>query len=130
MEATTEIEPGTEMPEPLQDYQIGLYVRWDVDIWNRLHNAKKAAMSRYLSTIEGKNFMVTRVMAEIANSYYELMALDNQLDIVKQNIDIQTNAFEMVKAQKEAAQVTELAVRRFQAQLLNTKSLQYNSSRS
>ncbi len=126
MEATTEIEPGTEMPEPLQDYQIGLYARWEVDIWNKLHNAKKAAVSRYLSTIEGKNFMVTRLVAEIANSYYELMALDNQLDIVKQNIDIRTNAFEMVKAQKEAARVTELAVRRFQAQLLNTKSLQYN----
>jgi NodT family efflux transporter outer membrane factor (OMF) lipoprotein len=126
MEATTEIEPGTEMPDPLQDYQIGLYARWEVDIWNKLHNAKKAAVSRYLSTIEGKNFMVTRLVAEIANSYYELMALDNQLDIVKQNIDIQTNAFEMIKAQKEAARVTELAVRRFQAQLLNTKSLQYD----
>jgi outer membrane protein, multidrug efflux system len=126
MEATTEIEPGTEMPEPLQDYQVALFARWEVDIWNKLRDAKKAAVARYLSSVEGKNFMVTRLVAEIANAYYELMALDNQLDIVKQNIDIQNNALEMVKAQKEAARVTELAVRRFQAQVLNTKSLQYN----
>jgi multidrug efflux system outer membrane protein len=126
MEATSDIEPGTEMPEPLQDYQIGLFARWEVDIWNRLHNAKKAAVNRYLSTIEGRNFMVTQLVAEIANSYYELMALDNQLEIVTQNVAIQTNALEMVKAQKEAARVTELAVRRFQAQVLNTTSLQYN----
>ena len=125
-EAINEIEPGTKTPEPLQNYQIGVFARWEVDIWNKLHNAKKAAVARYLSTIEGRNFMVTQLVAEIANSYYELMALDNQLDIVKQNIDIQTNAFEMVKAQKEAAKVTELAVRRFQAQVLNTRSLQYN----
>jgi NodT family efflux transporter outer membrane factor (OMF) lipoprotein len=69
--------------------------------------------------------MVTNLVAEIANSYYELLALDNQLDIVKKNIEIQTNAFEIVKLQKEAARVNELAVRRFEAQVLNTKSLQY-----
>ena len=64
---------------------------------------KRRRVSRYLSTIEGKNFMVTHLVAEIANSYYELMALDNQLDIVKQNIDIQNNALEMVKAAERSS---------------------------
>ena len=82
-------------------------------------------MTRYLGSVEGKNFMVTNLIAEIANSYYELLALDNELAIVKQNIEIQNNAFEIVKYQKTAARVTELAVRRFEAQVLNTKSLQY-----
>lgn len=126
MEANTEIKPGKEMPEPLQDYTIGAYATWEIDIWNKLHNAKKAAVSKYLSTIEGRNFVVTNLIAEIAGSYYELLALDNQLAIVKQNIDIQTNALEIVKLQKESARVTELAVRRFEAQVLNTQSLQYN----
>ena len=113
------------MPEPLQDYAVGAYATWEIDIWNKLHNAKKAAVSRYLSSVEGKNFTVTNMIAEIANSYYELLALDNQLAIVKQNIDIQTNALEIVKLQKLAARVNELAVRRFEAQVLNTKGLQY-----
>lgn len=125
LEANTEIKPGKEMPEPLQDYAIGAYATWEIDIWNKLHNAKKAAVSRYLSSVEGKNFVVTNLISEIANSYYELLALDNQLAIVKQNIGIQTNAFEIVKLQKESARVTELAVRRFEAQLLNTQGLQY-----
>lgn len=126
----TEIEPGTPTPEPLQDYFVGAFATWEVDIWNKLHNARKAAVMRYLSTNEGKNFMVTRLVAEIANSYYELLALDNQLDIVKKNIEIQTDALEIVKRQKEAARVTELAVRRFQAQVLNTQSLQYSIQQS
>lgn len=125
LEENLPIKEGKAMPEPLQDYRVGAYASWEADIWGKLHNAKKAAVSRYLSSVEGKNFMVTNLIAEIANSYYELLALDNQLDIVKQNIQIQTNALQIVKLQKESTRVTELAVRRFQAQVLNTKSLQY-----
>lgn len=124
-EANTEIKPGQETPDPLPDYLLGAFAAWEVDIWGKLHNAKRAAVSRYLSTVEGKNFMVTNLIAEIANSYYELLALDNQLAIVKTNIDIQNDALEIVRMQKDAARVTELAVRRFEAQVLSTRSLQY-----
>ncbi|RAV30198.1 TolC family protein [Sinomicrobium soli] len=125
-EATTDIKPGKEMPEPLPDYIIGARATWELDIWNKLHNAKKAAVSRYLSSVEGKNFVVTNLIAEIADSYYELLALDNQLEIVRQNIDIQTNALRIVKLQKEAARVTELAVQKFEAEVLHTRSLEYD----
>src|SRR5688572_17373896 len=125
MEATTEIEPGKEMPEPVPDMYIGAFANWEVDIWHKLRNAKKAALNRYLASVEGRNFMVTNLIAEIANSYYELLALDNLLDIIEQNIRIQTNGFEIVQQQKTAAKVTQLAVNRFEAQLLNTKNLQY-----
>lgn len=125
-DANTEIKPGEEMPEPLQDYMVGAFATWEVDIWKKLRNAKKSALTRYLGSVEGKNFMVTNLIAEIANSYYELLALDNQLEIVQQNIEIQNNALEIVKYQKTAARVTELAVKRFEAQVLNTRSLQYD----
>ncbi|MDF2187692.1 TolC family protein [Paraflavitalea sp. CAU 1676] len=124
-DASTEIKPGKEMPEPLPDFLVGAYATWEVDIWHKLRNAKKAAVSRYLASVEGRNFVITNLIAEIANSYYELLALDNQLDIVKQNIGIQQNALEIVKAQKEAARATELAVRKFEAEVLNTQSLQF-----
>ncbi|NMM47901.1 TolC family protein [Marinigracilibium pacificum] len=122
-EATTEIEPGREMPDPVQDYKFGAYAHWEVDIWKKLRNAKKSAVKQYLATVEGKNFMVTNLIAEIANSYYELLALDNQLEIVNRNIEIQTNALNIVKIQKEAAKATALAVKKFEAELLSSKSL-------
>ena len=126
MEANTEIKEGKEMPEPLPDFMVGVSASWELDIWKKLHNAQKAAVQRYLSTIEGRNFVITNLVAEIANSYYELLALDNQLAIVQQNIDIQNNALKIVKLQKEAAKVTELAVRKFEAEVLKTTSLQYD----
>ncbi len=125
-DANTEIEEGKEFPEPLGDYMVGAYATWEIDVWKKLRNAKKAAVERYLSSIEGKNFMVTHLIAEISNSYYELLALDNQLDIVEQNIQIQSNALNIVKQQKQAARVNELAVRRFEAEVLHTKSLQFD----
>jgi len=122
IDATTDIEPGKQIPEVLPDYLIAANVSWEVDIWKKLRNARKSAIYSFLSSTAGKNFMVTHLIAEIANSYYELMALDNQLFIIKQNIDIQQNALAIVKLEKTAAKVTELAVRRFEAEVLKNQS--------
>lgn len=125
VEENLNAEPGKKFADPLPDFMVAAKLSWEVDIWKKLRNAKKSAMMRYLATTEGKNFMVTRLIAEIANSYYELMALDNQLAILRQTIDIQTNALEIVKLQKQTAKVTELAVKRFEAEVLKNQSRQY-----
>lgn len=124
-DATTEITPGKEFPDPLTDFKLGAYAHWEVDVWKKLRNSKKAAVNRYLASIEGKNFAITNLIGEVASSYYELVALDNQLEIVKQNIDLQSNALEIVKIQKEAAKATELAVQKFQAEVYDSKSKEF-----
>jgi multidrug efflux system outer membrane protein len=124
-DANTDIMPGRATPDPLPNFVIGANASWEVDIWKKLRNSRRSAIFRYLSTTEGKNFMVTNLITEISNSYYELMALDNQLDILKKNIEIQQNALEIVKLEKEAAKVTELAVRRFEAEVLKNQSRQF-----
>ena len=88
-------------------------------------HGKKAAVIRYQSSVEGRNFAITNLVSDIATAYYELLGLDNELAIVQQNLDIQTNALKLVRTLKEATRVTELAVRRFEAQVLNTQGLQY-----
>lgn len=125
-DANTDIRSGQAFPDPLPDFQFGAYATWEIDVWKKLRNAKKAAVARYLGSIEGQNFMVTNLVAEIANSYYELLALDSQLEILKQNIAIQSNALAIVRLQKESVRVTELAVRRFEAQVFNTRSMQFS----
>lgn len=124
-DASTEITPGKEVPEVLMDFTPAVYAHWEVDIWKKLRNARKAAVTRYLASVEGKNFVVTNLIAEIANSYYELLALDAQLDIVRQNIDLQKSALEVVKIQKQAAQATELGVQKFEAEVLASRSLEF-----
>ena len=125
-DASAEILPGKKVPEVLRDYHLGFQASWEADIWGKLHNAKKAAYTKYLSSVEGRNFVQTNLVAEIANSYYELLALDNQLDIIRTNILLQQNALDIVRIQKDAAVVTELAVKQFEAQLLKSKGMEFD----
>jgi len=120
-----DIQPGKPIPEVLPNYGFGASLSWEVDIWRKLRDAKQAAVHRYLATIQGRNFMRTNIVAEIATTYYELLALDNQLSILKQNINIQNNALKTVRMEKTSAKVTELAVRRFEAQVYHTQSMQF-----
>lgn len=122
--ATQSVE---EFPDPLTDFKIAAYANWEVDVWKKLRNSKKASVTRYLSTIEGKNFVVTSLVSEVADNYYELLALDSQLEIVRQNIKLQTSALEIVKIQKEAARATELAVQKFQAEVLASQNLEFET---
>jgi multidrug efflux system outer membrane protein len=125
-DANTDIAPGIATPEPLSDFCFGAFASWEIDIWSKLHNAKGAAVKRYLASAEGQRYMVTNLVAEIAQDYYELVVLDRQLEIVEQNIALQGSALRTVKLQKASSRVTELAVKRFEAQLLNTTCLQFS----
>ncbi|GAA4801600.1 TolC family protein [Litoribaculum gwangyangense] len=122
VEKNLNIREDEEFPEPLTNFSAGLSASWELDIWKKLRNGKKAAVLEYLASVEGKNFMVTQLVSEIASAYYELLALDNQLSIIEQNLDIQQNALEMVKLQKEAARATQLGVRRFEAEVFKNQS--------
>jgi NodT family efflux transporter outer membrane factor (OMF) lipoprotein len=125
-DGSARLEDGQAVPDPLQNYYFGPVASWELDVWHKLRNAKKAAALRYLAGVEGRNFMVTNLVAEIANSYYELVALDKQLQIIQQFIGIQEEALHTVRLQKEAARVTELSVLKFEAELLKTQGRQYS----
>ena len=124
-DATTEIEPGKEMPDPLGNFEAGLNASWEIDIWKKLRTEKESAVAHYLSTVEGKNFVLSNLIEEVADNYYELLALDNQLDIIQQYIKLQQRALEISKIQKEAAAATELAVKKFEAELAKSKAAEY-----
>lgn len=114
-----------KFPDPFSDLLLGARFSWEIDIWKKLRNSKKAAMYKYLSTTEGKNFMTSRLVAEVATLYYELLALDNLLEITQNNITILKDALEIVKQEKQYAKTTELAVKRFEAEVLKNQSKIY-----
>jgi len=83
-----------------------------------------AAIARYLASVEGKNWIITNLISEISASYYSLIALDNELDIIKETRNLQLNELQIIKAQKEAGYANELAVKQFESRILNTRSLE------
>ncbi len=113
------------LPEPLPDFRFGFVASWETDIWSRLRNARKAANLMYEATIQARNFLITEIVAQIANSYYDLVALDNQIEILDRNIELQKDALEVVKLKKSAARETELGVQRFQGEVLKNQGRRF-----
>lgn len=107
---------------PVPNYFLGLNASWEVDLWGKLKNMKKAAQERFFASREGHNLLLTSLSSEVANLYFELITWDNELVILKENNALQEKALEIVKIQKEVGRATALAVSQFSAQNLNTKA--------
>jgi multidrug efflux system outer membrane protein len=122
--ASTYITPGQIVPENLTDIFLGLQASWEVDVWGKLRNQRKAAISQYLASVEGSRFVISNLVADVAIHYNELLALDNELDIIRQTLQKQQEALEVIKLQKEAGRANALAVQQFSAQLLNSEVLE------
>lgn len=125
VEANLPIANGQPFPTYLSNFRFGLFSGWEIDIWKKLRNAEKVAVLEYMASKEGKNFLVTNLVAEIAHSYYELLALDNQLRNLEQNISVQQNGLEMVIQLQLYARTNALAVRRYEAEVAKNKSKIY-----
>jgi len=114
--------PGQLLPNPLPNYVLGPSLLWQVDIWRQLRNARDAAVQRFFAAAEERNYFVTRLVAEIAENYYGLMALDKRLENLDRIIELQERSLEIAQANKEAARSSELPVQRFQAEVRKNQS--------
>lgn len=122
------INDKQRVTQPLvQDYFAGIRSNWELDIWGKLKNAKNAAAARLLASEKGRQFVVTNLVSGIATDYYSLLALDNQLRIIRRNIKYQQDALEIVKVMLQSGRGTALAVQQFQAQLYSTQSYEYST---
>lgn len=118
-------DEALELPSVLKNKQAGLFASWELDIWRKLRNSKKSAYYAYRASGENRQFMITHLIANIAQNYYRLMMFDEQLVVVKRYIDTLKQAKQVVEYQKEAARATSLAVKRFEAEVAKNFSLQY-----
>lgn len=113
---------GGRFPDPLPNSGLSANLVWQVDIWRQLRNARDAAIQRYGEAIEARDYLITRLVAETADNYYELAALDQRLVYLNQTIELQQKSLEVARAQKEAARGTELGVQRFLAEVRKNES--------
>jgi multidrug efflux system outer membrane protein len=91
-------------------YQAGISTSWEADIWGKLTSAKRAALANYLETDAAKRAVQTQLIADIANHYFTLLALDQQLEITMQTLSNRIKDVETMKQLKEGAVVTGAAV--------------------
>jgi multidrug efflux system outer membrane protein len=119
--------PGKFLTNPLPNYLYGLNLFWQLDIWRELRNARDAAAQRYLAASERRNYFVTRLVAEIAENYYGLMARDKRLENLNQIIQLQKDSlqkaiFRYRNPRLEEKSLGDLPVKRFEAEVRKNQS--------
>lgn len=100
----------------VMQYQLGLAAGWELDIWGKLKSSKRASFANLLQTEAASRAVQTGIVAGVANYYYLLVALDQQLSITEETVVNWDITVETLKALKEAAKVTEAAVVQSRAQ--------------
>jgi multidrug efflux system outer membrane protein len=102
----------------IEDYTVSAGLNWEADIWRKIANQRRAAGAAYLQSAEARKAIQTRLVSNVAQSFYELIMLDTQLDIAKKNLALNDSTLRIIKMQFDAGQVTSLAIQQAEAQQL------------
>ncbi|WP_304245862.1 TolC family protein [Parabacteroides gordonii] len=105
--------------ETVKSYTLPLTMQWEVDVFGKLRNSKLRARAQLLQSSEYTQMIQVQLIASIANNYYTLLMLDEQLRITRQSIQNQKENLEVIIAMKEAGMQTEAAVNQASADYYN-----------
>lgn len=115
--AALNFPPGININLETQTYRAQLSSSWEADIWGKISSAKRSALASLLQSDAAKRAVQTQLIANVANNYFNLLALDKQLAITKQTVELRKNNVSAMKALKEGAKVTGAAVVQSEANL-------------
>lgn len=104
-----------------ETYTLGVAVSWEADIWGKLNRQSRAKYAQMLNSHASKNLVQTSLVANIANSYYSLLALDEQLRVTKAMIVLLEESTATMEAIKEAGDQNGASVEQSKALLYGTQ---------
>lgn len=107
----------------LQQYELTGNLSWEADIWGKIRSNKRAGEAGYLQSVAAHQAVKTQLVSAIATTYYQLVALDAQLEITEKTIATRDSSVLTIKELKNAGQVTQVAVDQNIAQYNNAKAL-------
>lgn len=100
----------------LEDFSANLALSWELDIWGRIRRQNEATIASFLQTEEAAKAVRTDLVANVATGYFNVLLLDAQLDVANRNLALGDTIVKLVRLQKQAGDVTELAVQQAEAQ--------------
>src|SRR4030095_1598223 len=107
----------------IEDYTVAANLSWEADIWGKIRRQKEATLAEYLRTNEAVKAVQTQLVADIAQSFFNLLMLDDQLDIAKENLEINDSTLLITRLQRDGGEVTTLAVQQAEVQRQTTALL-------
>lgn len=104
-------------------YSLGIVVQWEADLWGKMNSKSKAQYAQFVSSHAYRNLVQTSLIANIATSYYSLLALDEQLKITKETIGLIEENTRTIKAMMDAGMpgMNRAALKQSEGLLYSTK---------
>lgn len=96
-------------------YTLPVTASWEIDIFGKLRNSKRQAKAAYAQSEDYKQAVYSSLVANIANTYYTLLMLDEQLEISKTTAETWKETVASTQALMEAGQADEAAVSQMKA---------------
>lgn len=96
-------------------YTLPVTASWELDIFGKLRNTKRQAKAAYLQSEDYKQAVYSSLIANIANTYYTLLMLDEQLEISRQTAGTWKETVASTQALMDAGQADEAAVSQMRA---------------
>src|SRR5690606_36508445 len=107
----------------ISQYELSAGLSWEADIWGKIRSNDRAFQASYLQTVAAHQAVKSRLIANIASVYYQLLALDEQILVTEETIETRSKGLETTQALKEAGNVTEVGVKRTEAQLYTAQGI-------
>ncbi len=100
-------------------YTLAASAEWETDLFGKLTNAKRGARAALEGSRAYRQAVQTQLIATIANSYYNLLMLDRQLDISRRTAGSWAEVLRTYEAKKQVGEATEAAVAQAKASKLS-----------
>lgn len=104
-------------------YDAKALLAWELDLWGNLRWKKVAAVADYLQSVEAQRALRMTIVAEVAQAYYELVALDTELNIVSQTQRAREEGVRLARIRFEGGLTSETSYQQAQVELARTATL-------
>ena len=111
--------------DPSHDPEIGTKasLTWEIDLWGHLRWASRARMSEYLASIEAQRALKMTLIADVATAYFELMALDNELEIIRSTLTTRREGVLQARLRLDGGLTDEIPYQQALVELATTEAL-------
>lgn len=103
-------------------YSLGVSADWEIDIAGRLTNEKRGAFATLQQQMYYRQAVSTQLVATIANTYFNLMALDEQLSISEKSLEAWNEIIRTLEARKRVGEANEASVAQATASRLEVEN--------
>jgi len=108
---------STSGPQAQQLYAGVLAMSWEMDLWGRIRRSTEAAQANLLATADAQRGVLLSLVSDLAQAYFELLALDVNLQIARNSTDAFQSTYNLFKDRLQYGVASELQTSRAQGSL-------------